>query len=177
MNITLDGYMAGPGGELDWHFESWNDEMMTYFLEQLRCMGAILLGRITYQTMAQHWPTMSNGFADLVNGYPKIVFSRTLKTLSWTNSRLVAGNIGNEVMKLKQQPGKDMIVYGSGSIAAILMQLNLVDEYRLWVHPVVLAQGYLLFRNTSPAHLRFIDARIFNTGVTVLSYEVLKNDP
>lgn len=175
MNITLDGYMAGSGGELDWHFQSWNEEMMEYTFEQLSGMGAILLGRMTYQTMANYWPSVTDSFADMMNNYPKIVFSRTLKTVKWKNSRLVAKDIGEEVMKLKQQPGKDMIIYGSGSIATTFIQLGLVDEYRLWVHPVVLGRGHSLFKDApGKVDLRFIDTRIFSSGVAVLSYEVMK---
>ena len=146
MNVTLDGFMAGPNCELDWHFNYWNEEMAKCAGEQLSNADTILLGRITYKAMARFWPSKMKellcprhdiAFASMINSYQKVVFSKTMENTDpvvagWNNSRLVKENIRKEIVKLKQQPGKDLIVYGSGSIVSTLVRLNLVDEYILF---------------------------------------------
>lgn len=178
--MTLDGFMAGPDCELDWHFSRWNDEMARSISEQLGQADTILLGRITYRGMARHWsaapvslttPREDLDFADMLHHYPKIVFSETLLNVSWNNSRLLKGNIEKEVTKLKQQPGKDMIIYGSGRLVSSLTQLRLIDEYRLWVHPVILGSGKPLFRELQQMlPLSLYKTETFSSGVVILYY-------
>lgn len=178
--MTLDGFMAGPRGELDWHFPHWNEEMANFAYEQLCMMDSILLGRITYQAMASYWPYEANNtangrqeceYAYMMNNYTKIVFSRTLRTVEWRNTRLVKKNIAKEVAELKQQPGMDMIVYGSGSIVSRLMQLDLIDEYVLWLHPITLGKGIPLFREMQHKHpLKLLRTKTFSSGVVILYY-------
>lgn len=180
INVTLDGFMAGPAGELDWHFPHWNDEMATFAYEQLCSTDSILLGRVTYQAMASYWPYEANNtahgriecsYARMMNSHAKIVFSRSLQTVEWRNARLVKKNIGKEVAALKQQAGLDMVVFGSGSIVAKLMQLDLIDEYVLWVHPVTLGQGIPLFRDLQHRHrLQLLHTKTFSSGVVILYY-------
>ena len=150
MNVTLDGFMSGVNCELDWHFKSWTIEMAECLCEELSKADTILLGRITYNAMATYWPAKATdcsfprediAFADMMNTYNKIIFSRTLKKVKWNNSRLAKKNIAKEIFQLKQQPGRNIIVYGSGQLVSSLMQLNLVDEYQLWIHPVLLREG------------------------------------
>lgn len=182
MNITLDGFMAGPNCELDWHFHYWNEEMARYAGEQLSNADTILLGRVTYCAMAKYWPSKTKdllcprediAFADLINNCQKIVFSKTLENVSWSNSKLAKESIKTEITKLKQQPGKDMIVYGSGSIVSALSGSGLIDEYILWLHPVVLGKGKLLFKNTNTRpKLKLLNTRTFNTGVIILYYQL-----
>jgi dihydrofolate reductase len=184
INVTLDGFMAGPRGELDWHFPHWNEEMANFAYEQLCLMDSILLGRVTYQAMASYWPYEANNtacgrqeqdYAYMMNHYEKVVFSKTLRTVEWRNSRLVKNNIAKEVASLKEQPGLDMIVYGSGSIVSRLMQLDLVDEYVIWLHPVVLGQGIPLFRDVQGKYpLKLLKTKAFSSGVVVLYYEKTK---
>lgn len=172
--------MAGVHGELDWHFPLWNEEMSQYAYEQLSTMDTILLGRVSYQAMAGYWPYATERptvteedmvFADMMNSYTKIVFSRTLAETTWNNSKLIKGNIRQELLHLKQQPGKNMILYGSGSIVHTLMHLGLIDEYRLWIHPVLLQQGIPLFKDTQQTiSLRLLTTRTFRTGVVLLQY-------
>ncbi|WP_276485146.1 dihydrofolate reductase family protein [Paraflavitalea pollutisoli] len=180
INVTLDGFMAGPAGELDWHFPHWNEEMANFAYEQLCMMDSILLGRVTYQAMASYWPYEANNtahglkegnYASMMNNYAKIVFSRTLRTVEWRNARLVKKDIGKEVLALKQQPGHNMIVFGSGSIVSKLTQLDLVDEYVLWVHPITLGRGVPLFQNIRhmPA-LQLLRTKAFSSGVVILYY-------
>jgi dihydrofolate reductase len=180
MNVTLDGFMAGPNCELDWHFNYWNEEMARCAGEQLSEADTILLGRVTYNAMAKYWPSKLTDllcpkedivFADMINSCRKVVFSKTLQDTTWHNSRLVKQSIKKEVTTLKQQPGKDMIIYGSGSIVAALTRLNLIDEYILWLHPVVLGKGKMLFKNgNATPYLKLKKTREFNTGVVILYY-------
>jgi dihydrofolate reductase len=182
MNVTLNGFMAGPDGELDWHTPYWDDEMARVTAEQLGNAGTILLGRNTYQGMAPYWPAqLANlhsaredaDFADMMNSYEKVVFSKTLKSVSWRNSRLANRNISKEIYTLKNSPGKDLLVYGSGKLVAALTKLHLVDEYRIWVYPVALNKGRPLFNDLreklsmQPAYIN-----VFGSGVVLMCYNV-----
>ena len=184
MNVTIDGFMSGADCELDWHFQNWTPEMAECLSEQLNKADTILLGRITYDVMAGYWPSQAMNpsyprediaFAEMMNNYLKIVFSKTLATAEWNNSKLAKGNVLNEITKLKQTPGKDIIIYGSGSIVAALAGLNLIDEYVLWVHPVLIGKGRPLFKSGSKLNLELIKTKTFSTGVVILYYEVVKN--
>lgn len=182
MNVTLDGFMAGSNSELDWHFKSWTNEMAQYASEQLSRADTILLGRITYQAMAEYWPNEALNaacpredvpFADMMNNHTKIVFSKSLQKTRWHNSVLARKNINRQVLQLKRKEGKNIIVYGSGKIATALIKLNLVDEYVLWVHPVVLGKGKPLFKSLhNDLQLKLLDTKIFGSGVVVLCYGI-----
>ena len=180
MNVTLDGFIAGPNAELDWHFETWNEEMANHAWEQLSRTDTILLGRVTYEALASYWPQEAAGldcarediaYADMMNNYTKIVFSRTLDKAEWNNTRLIKKNIKEEIVSLKKQPGKDIIVFGSGKVAAALIQWGLVDEYQIWVHPVILGKGKPLFKGL-PHRLtmNLYKTKIFRSGVVILYY-------
>lgn len=180
MNVTLDGFMAGPNCELDWHFRSWTTEMADLLYEQLRKADTILLGRATYKAMARYWPSKSQDmsfpredlpFADLMNNYSKLVFSKTLTQSEWHNSTFLRGDPAAEVMSLKEQPGKDMIIYGSGNVVTSLTNSGLVDEFQLWIHPVILGVGKPLFKNLQQRlPLKLSKTKSFNSGVIVLYY-------
>jgi dihydrofolate reductase len=181
INITLDGFMAGPGGELDWHMQRWNDEMGEYAFQQLSRTDTILLGRVTYEAMANYWPYAfiepgsKKGdieFAHMMNSYQKIVFSKTLSGVEWENTRVVKENIKQEIMQLKQQPGKDMIMWGGVSIVSSFMQMGLIDEYRISIAPVVLGNGMKpLINLTESPELKLIDTTTFSNGVVLLCYQ------
>jgi dihydrofolate reductase len=183
INVTLNGFMADPNGNLDWHMPYWNEEMSRVASEQLSNADTILLGRITYNAMAGYWPLQHANpyaaredvaFADMMNSYKKVVFSKTLTTVSnWNNSRLVNRSIACEVNELKQQPGKDIIVYGSGTLAASLIWHNLVDEYHIWIHPVVIEQGMALFKSLrGRLNIHPFKTKVFDTGVVLICYGV-----
>jgi dihydrofolate reductase len=182
MNVTLDGFMAGPQCELDWHFKSWNEEMARATAEQLGQADTIILGGITYRGMAQYWnanpvnmirPREDLDFASMLNSYPKVVFSKSMSTVTWNNARLARRAINEEVNELKQRQGKDMIVYGSGKIVAALTKLGLVDEFRMWVHPVVIGCGKPVFKGVSgELDLELYKTETFGTGVVILYYTV-----
>lgn len=180
MNVTLDGFMSGPNCELDWHFQSWTTEMADLLYEQLSKADTILLGRVTYNAMAKYWaakardisiPREDIAFANMMNSYTKLVFSKTLTKPEWNNSRLLKGNLANEISKLKKRPGKDMIIYGSGKIVHSLTKSRLIDEYQLWVHPVLLGEGKPLFRGLQEQlTMKLFKTKAFSSGVIVLYY-------
>ncbi len=186
MNITLDGYLSGPHCELDWHFERWNRGMGEKLMRELGAVDAVLLGRKTYLAMAKYWtgkemdpfcPREDIAFAAMLNGYPKIVFSNTLEKAEWRNSRIIRGNIKAEVQKLrKAQQGfnKGIMIYGSGSLVMELVSLGLVDEYHLWIHPLLLGKGKRLFHLIQgQTSLELTGAQTFSSGVALLQYTVL----
>src|SRR5256886_13449202 len=120
-------------------------------MDELKASDALLLGRVTYEGFAKAWPSRKDdvGFADRMNSMPKYVVSTTLNKVDWNNSRLIKGNIAEEVKELKQQPGNDILVYGSGKLVNRPLHDDFVDELRLMVHPVVLGSGKRLFDNTA----------------------------
>jgi dihydrofolate reductase len=168
---SLDGFFETPDKKLD--FVALDEEFFDYARAMLRAADTLLFGRATYQHMANHWPTApADEIADKMNNLPKIVFSKTLQTAEWKNSRLVKDNAVEEVSKLKQQAGKDLVVLGSAMLASSLMQRGLVDEYRVILQPVLIGGGNLLFRDiTKRIQLKLISARTFGSGVVLLSYQ------
>lgn len=180
MNVTLDGYMSGVNCELDWHFKTWTKEMADLLYEQLSRADTILLGRITYNAMASYWPTRAKdlsfprediAFADLMNNYTKLVFSKTSAISPWNNSKLLKGEPAAEILKLKQKPGRDMIIYGSGKIVNSLAKSHLIDEYQLWVHPVLLGKGKPLFKDLEQqSRMKLSKIKTFSSGVVLLYY-------
>lgn len=190
MNVTLDGYLSGPHCELDWHFKYWNSEMGDELCKQLAKADTILLGRITYEAMAKYWPSkladpLCRGegfaFANMINSYKKIVFSKKITSAEWNNSKLVTGNVRDEISKLKNMPGKNIIVYGSGILADALIKSGMVDEYQLWQHPVILGNGKRLFNpypNKTDRRLNFrlLSTERFGSGVILLHYQTIKTN-
>ena len=182
MNTTLDGYMAGPHCELDWHFNRWDEEMAITAAEQLSQADTILLGRVTYLAMANYWalkerncniPRSDIDFVDMMNSYKKLVFSKTLKTSAWCNSEISKASPERILPSLKQRKGKDIILYGSGKLAGTLTQFNLVDEYQLWIHPVILGKGKRLFKLEDHINkMQLYKTQVFCSGVVLLCYSI-----
>jgi dihydrofolate reductase len=168
---SLDGFFETPDKKLD--FVVLDQEFFDYAKAMLRAVDTLLFGRATYEHMASHWPTApADEIADKMNNLPKVVFSRTLQTVEWKNSRLAKGNVSEEVSRLKQLPGKDMVVLGSATIASSLLQMGLVDEYRVLLQPVLIGSGSPLFKDiTDRIQLKLISARAFGSGVVLLSYQ------
>lgn len=169
--MSLDGFFEGPNQELDWCVT--DEEVFEYAKDLLRAADALLFGRVTYQHMASYWPSApADEIADKMNNLAKIVFSRTLQEVEWKNSRLVKNNITEEVSKLKQQPGKDLVILGSASLASSLMQLGLIDEYRIVLNPVLLGSGTPLFKGIpGKIKLKLSRTKSFGSGVVVLYYQ------
>lgn len=170
--VTLDGFFEGPKSwDIDWHEYVWGDELEQFSIEQSKSVGMLLFGRVTYEGMARYWSTASGEIADFMNSVPKVVFSRTLKSAEWNNTR-VSSNAEEEVARLKQQSGKDVFIFGSANLSATLMERGLIDEYRLGLTPVVLGTGNPLFKpspNRTP--LKLLEARPLKAGCVILRYQ------
>jgi len=170
MLVSLDGFIEGPSRELDWHVV--DDEMFEYFHSVLDSVDAMLYGRVSCQLMVDYWPNATGEFANKMNRMPKIVFSRTLEKVEWNNTRLIKDNIAEEISKMKQQPGKDLVLFAGADIAETLRQLGLIDEYRLLVNPVILGSGKPLFQNiTDRIKLKLLKTQTFNCGNVLLCYK------
>jgi len=178
MMVTVDGYYAGPNGEIDWH--NTDDEFNEFAIAQLNEVDTLLFGRVTYEMMASYWPTpeaVKNDpvVAEKMNATPKIVFSRSLTEPRWQNTRLVKEGFAAEVTKLKQQPGKDLIIFGSSGLASSFVDHGLLDEARIMINPVVLGQGKSVFQGINDRlRLRLQRTRIFRSGNVLLYYELLQ---
>ena len=171
--VTLDGFFEGAKPwEIDWHDYAWGEELEQLSLEQLKSADMLLFGRLTYQGMAEYWTTEQGEIAEYMNKIAKAVFSRTLEKADWNNTRLVKTNAEEEVARLKQQPGKDLLIFGSANLTATLMQGNLIDEYRLGLSPVVLGGGNPLFK-PSPTRMKMklLEARPLKSGGVLLRYQ------
>ncbi len=176
--VTLDGYMVGPNEDMSWVMNNFNDEMAKYAGDLMDSMDTILLGRVTYEIMAKAWPASTEETApgaDKMNTTPKIVFSRTLDKAEWgkwNNARVVHDHAAQEIAKLKQQPGKNMVIYGSAKLVQSFTQQGLIDEYQLLVHPLVMGAGKRLFANMEkPLKLQLLRSEAYKNGVVVLYYE------
>jgi len=171
--VTLDGVAEEPG---KWSFPFWNEEIGKFKFDELFSSDALLLGRVTYQGFAKAWPSMHDeaGYGKRMNGFPKHVVSRTLEKLDWNNSHLIKGDVEKEVSKLKQQPGQDLLIFGSGQLVNALMQHDLIDEYRLLVYPIVLGSGKRLFSDANKANLKLVETKTFGSGVVLLRYQPSK---
>jgi dihydrofolate reductase len=169
--MTLDGLIEGPDREIDWLADVWGEELEAYSKDTGRAAGGLLFGRVTYQLMAGHWPTAEGEIAGLMNALPKVVFSRTLETADWSNTRLVRDNAADEVRKLKEETGKDLFVFGSADLCSTLIRHGLFDEYRIGINPIVLGGGKPLFKEMSGRlRLTLTESRTLRSGVVVLHY-------
>jgi dihydrofolate reductase len=175
-NVTLDGFMAGPKGELDWAIQ--DDEITQYSKEGHASIDMFLFGRVTYEMMASFWPTPAGKsanpvFAEVLNSSPKIVFSSTLEKADWYKTEVVKELNKDEILKLKQQPGKNMMIFGSGSIVKQLTHLGLIDEYHLMVNPVILGKGKPFFNDIKDRiTLKLVNAKTFSNGIVLLQYQM-----
>ena len=183
--LTLDGVMQAPGDPQEdteggfkhggWQIPYFDADAGKIMDEQIAATDALLLGRVTYQIFAAYWPTApaDDSIAKKLNSVPKYVVSTTLNKVEWNNSTLIKKNIAEEVGKLKQQPGSGILsVTGSGKLAQTLMKHNLVDEYSLWIHPLVLGSGKRLFEGgIVPANLKLVDTKTTSSGVLLLTYQ------
>lgn len=183
--VTLDGVMQGPGGpdeDRSGGFEHggwlvpYFDGMMTHLIgEWTEAAEGLLLGRKTYEIFAAHWPyvTGDDPIAAKLNSVRKYVVSRTLTGVDWSNSRLLRGDVGEEVARLKRETSGELQVTGSGALVQTLLRHGLVDEYRLWVFPVLLGTGKRLFAEGAiPAALKLLDTKVSSTGVAIHTYRV-----
>ena len=182
--LSVDGVMQGPGGPDEdreggfehggWSVAYWDDVMGQIIVESTNRADGLLLGRKTYEILAAHWPHIGDDdpVASKLNSVPKYVASTTLETVEWNNTTLLRGDIADEVAKLKEQPGTELQVTGSGQLIQTLMEHDLVDEYRLWNFPVLVGSGKRLFADgTIPSGLKLADTKTSTTGVVINTYE------
>lgn len=176
--ISLDGYFEGPNRDINWHHV--DEEFNDFAIQQTSEFGALLFGRVTYELMASYWPTDAAKQDDptvarLMNSLPKIVFSNTLHKIEWENTRLVKDNFVEEASKLKEQPGKDIAIFGSSDLAVTFIDLGLVDEFRIMVNPVVLGGGKPILQGIkSHLELKLLKVKEFKSGNVLLYYEPRK---
>jgi dihydrofolate reductase len=170
--ISVDGFFAGPNGEIDWH--NVDAEFNEYAIEMLKSLDTLMFGRITYDLMASYWPAEpalkdDPIVAGYMNSLAKIVFSKTQTSLPWNNTTVRNEIVAEEIMNMKQQPGKDIAIFGSGTIVTALTKLGLIDEYRLTVNPVVLGKGKPLFAGIEKRlNFNLLDSKAYkNQNVTL----------
>ena len=172
--ISLDGVYEAP--EM-WHFPYFNGEMGAAVGAQMAESDCMLLGRVTYEEFAAYWPSQTSDgeageMAGFMNDTPKYVVSSTLKSVEWKNTTLIDGtNAADELTRLKQQPGKDISITGSGTLVRTLLRAGLLDELRLLVHPIVVGHGKRLFDDGEQVALTLADSQTFSTGVLALTYQ------
>ena len=169
--ISLDGVVEEPGM---WSLSYFSDDLAEYKYDELFASDALLMGRVTYEGFAAAWPTMEEiegDFAVRMNALPKYVASTTLEKADWNNSTIVRENVPDEVARLKQQSGKDLLIAGGGALARTLLDHGLIDEIRMLLHPIAVGVGQRLFEgaNDSTA-LTLIDTQRFDSGVVALTY-------
>jgi len=170
--MTLDGFFEGRDPwEIDWHEYGWGEELKRFSLDQAEEIGELLFGRKTYEGMASYWSAATGETAEFMNSIPKVVFSNTLETAKWSNTRLVKGNADEEVARLKQNDGKDVFIFGSANLIGSLMKKGLVDEYRIGLNPLVLGGGTPMFKpSDEQLRLTLLEARPMQSGVVLLRY-------
>ena len=172
--VSVDGYFEGPNKELDWF--NVDSEFLEQAEETLNFADILLFGRITYEHMASYWPTaeaIKNDpiIAKKMNSLSKIVFSKTLEKAKWENTKLVKENIIGEILILKQQPGKDIVIFGSSDLSVYLMQADLIDEFRIFINPVALGGGNTLFKSINKRYnLKLLNVKTFKSGNVLLCY-------
>lgn len=181
MHVSLDGFVAGPNGEMDWI--AIDEEMYRDVADLTSTVDTAIYGRTTYQMMESYWPTVPADpsstkeelhHAHWVENVQKIVFSTTLEQVGWNNTRLVKENVAEEVAKLKQQPGKNLMIFGSPGLTHTFVQLGLIDDYRITINPVVLGRGIPLFKDVKEQiALKLLTSRTFRSGVVGLHYRTV----
>jgi dihydrofolate reductase len=172
--VSLDGYILEQGSEFWewWGAQPDDDELDDYFVAALRRAGTHIMGRATYESMAAHWPVSSDPAAPVMNDIPKVVFSETLASADWPESRIARGDTAEEIARLKAEPGDEIVAHGGVSFVQSLTRLGVVDEFRLYVYPVAIGSGRSLFAGVEGLRpLRLVSSKAFASGVVELLYE------
>ena len=179
MHTSLDGFVAGPNGEMDWI--NVDEEIFDYAGRRTNEADTALYGRVTYQMMESYWPTAADQpgatkhdieHSRWYNKVAKVVLSRTMKGAKPANTKVIGGNLKDEIIKLKKEPGKDILMFGSPTAAHSLMAEHLIDDYWLFMNPVLLGEGIPLFKGLKEkAALKLVESHVFSSGVVCLHYE------
>ena len=174
--VSIDGFFAGPNGEIDWFI---HDPEVDQAAHELMQPDTLLLGRLTYQMFESYWPPVARDpnapqearvLANELTQLTKVVFSKTLEEVTWENSKLIKGNVADEVRKIKQGEGADITIFGSGTILQQLASEGLIDEYLITLTPVVLGTGKPLFKDVGKINLKLLETRSFKSGNVMLHY-------
>jgi dihydrofolate reductase len=178
MGLSVDGIVAGgPPGAGEAGSTQEDEAVRNWKVNSLRDVGTHIMGRVTYEQMAGHWPY--NGpaeYADAMNNIPKVVFSKTLTKAEWKESRIAGGDLSEEIARLKSEPGKDIMAHGGASFVQALSREGLIDEYRLVISPVALGSGMPLFKDLlAPLRLRLVESNSFTGGTVISVYEAFRN--
>jgi dihydrofolate reductase len=181
MWVTLDGYITGPNNDMGFVGELYDAAMGKYEDDLISAADTLILGRVTYESFAGSWPYVPDKpdadpgevvYARKLNAMRKIVFSKTLPQADWNNSTLLREIVPEEIERLKQEPGKDIVIYGSASVIQALTNHGLIDEYQLLVHPFLLGDGKRLFDNIKQkVNLKLVNTEARPSGVVVLTYQ------
>ncbi len=174
--MSLDGVIEDPGGAEKFEHGGWSmgyrsDEIGKFKWDELFSSDAHLMGRVTYEGFSTAWPSRKDEFADRMNDLPHYVVSTTLQKVDWNNSHLIKTTVAEEISKIKKQPGQNILLAGSATLAQSLMQHNLVDEYHLLVYPVVLGSGKRLFKDGKRTNLKLVEARPLGADVVAMIYQ------
>jgi dihydrofolate reductase len=172
--MTLDGFVEGPNRDISWHFDVWGEELERLSVEQLNSAGGLMFGRVTYELMANHWPSATGEVADFMNALPKYAFSRTLTRSDWNNTQMFGADVPDTVARLKRESAKDILLFGSADLAASLVAHGLIDEFRIAVNPIILGGGTPLFKPGERVKLKLLDLKPLSTGIAILRYEPAK---
>ena len=174
--ITIDGYFEGnQNWDLSFHNGVWGQELEKLSIDQLHSADYLVFGRVTYEGMAAYWTKAEGEIADLMNSIPKLVFSKTLKFADWNNTTIISENAAEEILKLKEQGGKDLYVFGSANLSETFINNNLFDEYRIGIAPVILGSGRPLFRKgISLMNLSLVSTQQLLIGGVILNYSKKK---
>ncbi|WP_374950565.1 dihydrofolate reductase family protein [Mucilaginibacter sp.] len=176
MQVSLDGFVAGPNNEMDWMTWDWDDQLKEYVADITRPVDTIILGRVLAEGFIPVWKERSNeaeadAFTHKMVNDPKVVFTRSLSESPWENTTLATGDIAEEVSKLKAQEGGDIVAYGGARLVSALIKNNLIDEYHLFVNPAAIGKGKPIFAELdSKLNLKLIKANSFSCGINVLCY-------
>jgi dihydrofolate reductase len=180
MHVSLDGFVAGPNGEIDWAAARGDDELWETLTPILSTVDSAIFGRVTYHLFVDYWPTAATNpsssrndvaFAHWIESVAKTVISKSLEKVEWKNTELIAKNIDGEIAKKKQQPGKTLLVFGSPSLTTTLINLNLMDEFRIFVHPVFLGKGKPFLQSLKARHeVKLMASKGLRSGVVALRY-------
>lgn len=179
MQLSIDGFVCGPNGEMDWMIWEWDNVLKNYAGELTRSADTFLMGRNTGEGMAVYWPTVASNpeskeedkwMADKLNNLPKVVFSKTVTSINWTNAR-VSNDIVEEVRELKKEPGKDIMLYGGAKLVSSFIRENLIDEYHLFINPAIIGKGKTIFSDLKEKmNLKLVKATPSATGIVILHY-------
>ncbi|WP_341347720.1 dihydrofolate reductase family protein [Paenibacillus sp. FSL H3-0469] len=184
LHASLDGFVEGPNGPMDISWVAYDADLERHAREILSTADTVIWGRGTYQMMHSYWPAVPSDptasqherdHAEWIEKTAKVVFSTTLENVEWNNSRLVKENVEEEIKRLKEQPGQDIVILGSPRFAHTLMQLGLIDEYKITVSPVLIGSGLPLFQGVQEkTNLKLIENKTFDSGAIGLIYQTIK---